>query len=111
MPSEDGDDPPLAHRGDQLAIGMTYRYPLYIHCGMGTLGEFNNRWWVLVEGSAEVNPEIGAGDQPPPHWPIAQQAIIGTITVIDNDTIAYSIPTGETIAHYQPVDIANAMCK
>ena len=59
-------EPPLAQGGDRLTVAETYRYPLHIHCGLGLLGRFNDRWWVLVEGSTVVDPDLGGGNAPPP---------------------------------------------
>ena len=103
-------EPPLAQGGDQLTVGRTYRHPLYIHCGLNLLGQFNDRWWVLVEGSTVVDPDLGAGSEPPAHWPIAAETIFGMITLIDDDTINYSIPSGEVIAVYQPATTDPALC-
>jgi hypothetical protein len=104
------DEPPLAHGGERLIAGQTYRYPLYIHCGLRVLGQFNDRWWVLVEGSTVVDPDLAAGQVPPADWPIAGQAIFGMITLLDDDTINYSIPSGEVIAVYQPATTDPALC-
>jgi hypothetical protein len=102
LPDEDqpSDTPPLVGNGAQLAVGVTYRFPLYIHCGMGLLGEFNGRWWTLVAGSTEWDPAVDPSP-PPAHWPIAQEFIYGTITLVDADTIEYRIPSGEVIAIYE----------
>jgi hypothetical protein len=103
-------EPPLAHGGDQLTVAQTYRYPLYIHCGLSLLGQFNDRWWILVEGSTVVDPDLGVGNEPPAHWPIAGEAVFGMITLVDDDTINYSIPSGEVIAVYQPAATDPALC-
>ena len=95
------DEPPLAEFDGRLAVGVTYRFPLYIHCGMRLLGNFNDRWWYLVKGSSVWDPEIGTREEPPAHWPIADQYIFGTITLVDADTIEYTIPSGEVIAVYE----------
>jgi hypothetical protein len=103
-------EPPLAHGGDQLTVAQTYRYPLYIHCGLGLLGQFNDRWWILVEGSTVIDPDLGVGNEPPAHWPIAGEAVFGTITLVDDHTIHYSIPSGEVIAVYQPATTDPMLC-
>ena len=103
-PPEEGplsDMPPLVGNGDRLAVGATYRFPLYVHCGMGLLGEFNGRWWMLVAGSTEWDPAVDPSATAPAHWPIAQEFIYGTITLVDADTIEYRIPSGEVIAVYE----------
>jgi hypothetical protein len=68
---------------------------------MGFLGQFNDRSWVLVDGSTEWDSAVDPSAAPPAHWPIAQDYIFGTITLVDDDTIEYSIPTGEVIAVYE----------
>jgi hypothetical protein len=92
---------PLARWGDAIEPGVTYRYPLYIHCGMEVLGEFDDRYWYRAKDNAPA-PETGAGGETPPHWPVAQQSIFGYITLTDNDTIEYTINDGEVIATYRP---------
>jgi hypothetical protein len=91
---------PLARWGDTIEPGVTYRYPLYIHCGMEVLGEFNGKYWYRARGKPA--PETGAGEEPPPHWPVAQQSIFGYITLADDDTIEYTIDDDEVIATYRP---------
>ena len=44
------------------------------------------------------------------HWPIAAEAIFGMITLIDDDTINYSLPSGEVIAVYEPATADPALC-
>lgn len=83
-----------------LELGVTYRFPLYIHCGMGYLGNFNGTHWYLSDApQGEV--ETGAGETPDPDWPTAQQSILGRVTLVDDDTIEYTIPSGEVIGIYE----------
>ena len=100
---------PLATHGDQLEPGVTYRYPLYIHCGMGYLGKFNGTHWYLSDAPAGT-PETGAGHVPPDNWPVAQQTVFGLITLVAEDRIEYSIPSGDVIAVYAPSDREPAGC-
>jgi hypothetical protein len=93
-----------------LEHGVTYRFPLYIHCGMEWLGQFNGTEWKLVIDSERPNPDTGGGEGVPAHWPEAQQTIFGDITLIDEDTIEYSIGDGEVIATYFPTDLPRPGC-
>ena len=96
--------PPTAEYGGDLALDVTYRYPLYIHCGMDYLGEFNDAYWYREAGSGGPVPETGAGEAPPDNWPVAQQTIFGEATLVEPDLIEYMIPGGEVIARYAPSD-------
>jgi hypothetical protein len=104
------DGPPIVRFDGELAIGSTYRFPLHFHCGIGLLGNFNGRWWYLVPGSTEWGDGTGATGPPPADWPIAEQFIFGTITLIDEGTIEYRIPSGETIATYEASDVTPQLC-
>ena len=83
----------------QLEVGVTYRYPLYIHCGMGYLANFNDTHWYLAD-APEGETETGAGQAPDPEWPVAQESIFGFVTLIDDVTIEYTIPSGDVIGVY-----------
>lgn len=102
--------PPIVRFDSEVTIGSTYRFPLYFHCGIGLLGNFNGRWWYLVPSSTEWGDGTGATGPPPADWPVAEQYIYGTITVIDEDTIEYRIPSGETIATYEASDVTPQLC-
>lgn len=95
--------------GDTIEVGVTYRYPLFIHCGMDHLGEFNDQQW-YVEAAGET-PETGAGKMPDPSWPVAQQTIFGYVTLVDATTIEYTILDGEVIATYSPSDVEPPDCE
>lgn len=99
---------PLVTYGGTIETGVTYRYPLYIHCGMDYLAELNGRFWYLNE--ADATPETGAGDSPPASWPVAQQTIFGYVTLTDDSTIEYSIGDGEVIATYSPSEVEPPRC-
>ncbi len=103
------DTPPLAEPGAELVVGVRYRRPLDLHCGMGHLGTFNGGQWFLDEASGPT-PETGAGEAPPPHWPVAQEQILGYVTLVDADSIEYSLPSGEVIATYEPRFQAPPVC-
>jgi len=110
-PTEAPDGGPSIVRFDsELTVGSTYRFPLYFHCGIGLLGNFNGRWWYLVPGSTVWGDGTGATGPPPADWPVAEQYIYGTITLIDEDTIEYTIPSGETIATYEASDVTPQLC-
>jgi hypothetical protein len=93
----------LAWNVAELAVGTTYRLPLYIHCGMGYLADLNGRHWYLAD-APQGTVETGAGHEPPPNWPVAQQTIFGYATLIDDNTIEYTIADGDVIATYEPSD-------
>lgn len=94
---------PLATYETELELGVTYRYPLYIHCGMRVLGSFNEQFWYLDETDGP-NPETGSTAPVPEEWPTAGQSILGHITLTSEKTIDYSLPNGEIIATYTPSD-------
>jgi hypothetical protein len=79
--------------------GRRYGVPLYVHCGMDWLYIAGEPWRRTDDG---INVETGAGDQAPAGWPIAQQAIFGFVTLVDDDLIEYSIGDGQVIATYAP---------
>lgn len=87
----------------QLDIGVTYEYPLYIHCGMDFLGSFNGKQW-------HVDPDIASGGSIDREWSTEQQAILGLVTLVDANTIEYSLPGGEVIAVYSASEIEPPMC-
>lgn len=93
----------LAWNTVELAVGTTYRLPLYIHCGMDYLADLNGRHWYLAE-APKGTVETGAGHKPPSNWPVAQQTIFGYVTLIDDNTIEYTITDGDVIATYEPSD-------
>lgn len=86
-----------------LAVGATYRLPLYIHCGMGYLANLNGRHWYLVD-APQGTVETGSGQRPRSNWPVAQQTIFGFVTLVDENTIEYTIGDGEVIGVYEPSD-------
>lgn len=79
--------------------GVRYGAPLYIHCGMDWLYVGGESWERTDDGP---DPETGAGEEPPAGWPVAQQTIFGFLTLVDDDTVEYSIGDGEVIATYAP---------
>jgi hypothetical protein len=104
------DELPLVAHGDQITVGETYRFPPHVHCGMGLLGQFNDRWWTLVAGSTEWDPATDPSEPPPVNWPIAQEFVYGTITLVDPDTIEYTTPSGEVIAVYEASTTQPPLC-
>lgn len=88
--------PPLVESGAQLDVGRTYRYPLYIHCGIGYLGEFNGRHWFAVPSEG-----IDDGELQDAGLPIVQDSLFGEMTVVAEDRIEYR--AGDVlIGVYQP---------
>ena len=102
-------DTPLVKWGGTIDPGVTYRYALGIHCGMDVLGELNGTYWYRDDSDAPA-PATGDGDQPPPHWPVAEQSIFGYVTLVEVDTIEYTIGDGEVIATYEPSDVEPPGC-
>ncbi len=90
---------------DQLEIGVTYRFPQGTHCGVNRLANFNGRWWY-------ANGPDGEGPGLRPSWPTADETLFGYVTLIDADTIEYSIDSGEVIIAYEASDEAPfALCE
>lgn len=92
---------PLVKWGAELTIGELVRFPLYTHCGIDVLGQFNDNYWYLAatpEGSTEID------------WPTTDQTILGVMTLIDADTIEYRTPAGELIGVYEPSDVEPPGC-
>jgi hypothetical protein len=87
-----------------LVLGVTYRYPLFIHCGMDYLGSFNGSHWYRDQRRGGPAPETGAGRAPPAHWPVAREKIFGFVELVALDRIDYSIGPTEVIATYLPSD-------
>lgn len=83
-----------------LERGVTYRYPLYIHCGMGYLGNFNGTHWHLTD-APHGTANSGSSRAVPDGWPIAQETIQGMVTLVDATTIEYSIPEVGVIGVYE----------
>ncbi|MEM9464253.1 MAG: hypothetical protein AAGA90_02715 [Actinomycetota bacterium] len=100
---------PLVQWDADLEVGATYRYPLYIHCGMGYLGRFNQTHWYLTEAPEGVA-DTGFGDMPSPAWPVASETIYGAITLVDSTTIEYTIPEIGLIAVYEASEVEPPGC-
>lgn len=93
----------LAWNVAELVVGTTYRHPLYIHCGMGYLATLNGRHWYLVD-APQGTADTGSGRRPRSNWPVAQQTIFGFVTLVDENTIEYTIDDGDVIGVYEPSD-------
>lgn len=80
--------------GATLEPGVEYGYPLYTHCGIEVLGEFNGKVWLLESEPADA-----------PDWRswVAQydQHLYGTLRLVRPDRIEYSVPDG-VVAFYAP---------
>jgi hypothetical protein len=97
----DGSTLPVASEDVTLEVGETYRYPKDTHCGIDELGVFNEQVW-HVEGVSGDGPYAGEADVSA-DWPQAGGSILGYLTLVDEDTIEYSIePGGEPVATYRP---------
>lgn len=113
LPTEDEPELPrsdvrILGEGDTLPPGERYGYPLYIHCGVDQLYEVNGRTWRRSDDGPDV--ETGAGEGGSDDWPIAQQAIFGFVTLVEDDLIEYSIAGGEVIATYVPTSAEPEVC-
>jgi hypothetical protein len=100
-PPPEGSDLPVASEEVPLEEGMTYRYPKDTHCGIDELGIFNGQVW-HAEGTSGEDPFTGEVELP---GDVADGggSILGYLTLVDEDTIEYSIePDGEPIATYRP---------
>jgi hypothetical protein len=95
------DETPRVDFGGRLEPNVTYPYPMDLHCGLDQLGEFNGVAWILTEAPGG-NPEQGAGQSPPAHWPLGPEGVDGRLTLVGQDRIEYSLPDGELIAVYEP---------
>jgi hypothetical protein len=89
----------LLEEGEAPVIGRRYPVPLYVHCGMDWL-YLGETPWQRADGGPDV--ETGAGDPSPDDWPMAGQMIFGFATLVDEDTVEYSIGDDEVIATYAP---------
>jgi hypothetical protein len=88
--------PPLVESGAQLDVGRTYRYPLYVHCGAGYLGQFNGQHWYAVPGEGLDDEDLYAAG-----LPIVQDNLFGEMTVVSEDRIEYR--AGDVLVNaYQP---------
>jgi hypothetical protein len=85
----------LVKGGDRLRPGVTYGYPLYVHCGIYQLGVFNGRAWILGREPRDAPPSET--------WPRQWDFIYGTLRLTDSNRIEYSVPGG-VIGIYRPVD-------
>lgn len=95
--------PPIIEYGATLEQGTRYAFPLYIHCGMDRLGEFNGVQWQLAESLTVDQPETGAGDPVPDDWPVVGESILGYLTLVTDDRIEYTLQDGEIIGVYEPL--------
>jgi hypothetical protein len=80
---------------DELETGHRYAMPIGGHCGYAWIGA-DDRLWQL-EGE-----EVYLGEAPE-EWPVVGEGLIyGFVTLVDDDTIEYSIGDGEVIATFRP---------
>jgi hypothetical protein len=89
-----------------LEPGVTYRYDFRVHCDMEWLGEFDDRSWRWVDG---MDRSFSSMDPNPRNWPIEGQSLQGSLTLVDDDRLEYSIDD-EVIAAYEPTDEAPPGC-
>ena len=93
---------PVARYDGPIEVGVVYRYPLFVHCGMTWLGKMNSTTWKLDQQLIGGRVETGGGSPPPTNWPMVQQTLLGTIKLLPNDTIEYSLEGVGVIATYRP---------
>jgi hypothetical protein len=94
--------PPIAKSGQVLELGVVYRYPKHVHCGLTWLTTFNGRSWRLTRQNVE--PQVVAT------LPQLQQVLLGTIRLTSPDTIEYSVGGRSAIAIYGPTDEPLPIC-
>jgi hypothetical protein len=88
--------PPRVESGAHLEVGRTYRYPLYVHCGAGYLGQFNGQHWYAVAGEGIDDEDLYVAG-----LPIVQDNLFGEMTVVPEDRIEYR--AGDILVNaYQP---------
>jgi len=104
LPTTDVD---LLQDGESPKIGHRYAVPLHIHCGMDWL-YLGDEPWQRTDDGPDV--ETGAGEAASADWPVAQQSIFGFATLVDEDTVEYSIGDGEIIATYGPPETDPVPC-
>jgi hypothetical protein len=94
---------PKATWGSDLEVGQVYRYNMGIHCGLERV-EFNNTLFMLVE-APQGNYSTGGGG-PPKAWPVDgnSQEVLGYVTLVDENTLEYALPSGEVIGIFGAVD-------
>jgi hypothetical protein len=96
--------PPVVSFDAILEKGQAYRYPLSTHCGTEYLGRFNGKNWFAV---ATFGPADGSQ---PESWPVANQFILGLVTLVADNQIEYSLPSGDVVAIYEPRNEEPLMC-
>lgn len=85
--------------GEVLDLGVRYRYPLYIHCGLDFIKSFNGTRWSMSDGE---DISTGSSGTIPDRLPIAGQTLYGYVTLVAPDRIEYSLKSGEVLAGYTP---------
>ncbi|MGQ0830042.1 MAG: WD40/YVTN/BNR-like repeat-containing protein [Microthrixaceae bacterium] len=101
MREADAEPPPpeadvdLIKWNDPVEQGHRYALPVPLHCGMDWLG-LDGRTWHIVDSTRP-----GDGGYPD-SWPIAGETLYGFVTLVDANTVEYSIGDGEVIATYEP---------
>lgn len=94
---------PLATWRSDLEAGQVYRYNMGIHCGLERV-EFNDTLFMLVE-APQGNYSTGGGG-PRKAWPIDpnSEEVLGYVTLVDENTVEYALPSGEVIGIFGAVD-------
>lgn len=95
-----GLDLELVDWNDDLEPGVTYRYPLFIHCGMQYLANFNGTHWYLTD-APHGTAASGSPGSLPEGWPIEDETIDGMVRLTDETTIEFSIPEVGVIGVYE----------
>jgi hypothetical protein len=96
--------PPPIETGAALEVGGTYRYPLFIHCGAGYLGEFNGQHWFATAGE-------GVADDDLRQFPIVQDNyLFGEVTVVAADRIEYRVDN-TLVRAYEPQPTEPPTCE
>ena len=90
--------PAVAYDGT-LGVGRTYRYLVYLHCGMAWPAAFNGRAW----HSEEAPPfATGGAPFPPEDWPLVDQNVNALVTLEDADTLVLEVVGTDVTVTYAP---------
>jgi hypothetical protein len=112
--SSDDSDVRYAAEHVDLEVGVRYRYPLIIHCGMEWIHGLDGRTWRWVDGVGRDISDLRVPDDwPMGGWkdgPYAPAGIRGYVTLVDEDRLEYSIGGDEVIAVYEPTEDEAPAC-
>lgn len=90
---------PAAAYDSELEVGTTYRYLVYLHCGMAWPAAFNGQSW-----HSEEAPPFSTGGAPPPpeDWALVDQSVNALVTLEDASTLVLEVVGADVIVTYAP---------